>query len=193
MAYPFLSAPPRTVLATFTAHGSPVAGSSGSQAGVPLSQEDTTIAEPHPRHLASLSPYRSGPPAPLRPVAGFPSCRLLRGLRRLGARARQAIPLSRLGRQTARLRCSVRPVRPSVLRAAPPCGSFPRSFGETSYPGVLGSDVIRGVRLCTAGDWSSVNPDFTISCGSCGTASYTSSGVYRFDGMLQFPLAFAAR
>src|SRR4051794_14482337 len=94
MAYPFLSAPPRTVLATFTAHGSPVAGFSGSRAGVPPSREDTTIAEPHPRHLASLSPYRSGPPAPLRPVAGFPSLRLLRGLRRLGARARQAIPLS---------------------------------------------------------------------------------------------------
>jgi hypothetical protein len=102
-------------------------------------------------------------------------------------------PAFPLGRQTARLRCSVRPVMPSIWRAAPPCGSLPRSFGETSYPGVLGSDVIRGVGLCTAGDWSSVNPDFTISCGSCRAASYTSSGVPRFDGMLQFPLAFAAR
>ena len=51
----------------------------------------------------------------------------------------------------------------------------------------------RGVGLCTAGDWGSSNPTFTLSCGSCGATSYTSSGVPRFDGMLLSPLAFAAR
>src|SRR3954452_14801020 len=84
---PFPSAPPRTVLATFAAHGSPVAGVSRGRVGVPPSRPDTTIAEPHPRHLASLTPYRSGPPAPLRHVAGSPGRRLLRGLRRPRARA----------------------------------------------------------------------------------------------------------
>jgi len=74
---PFPSAPPRTVLATFAAHGSPVAGFSGVRSGVLPSWVDTTIAEPHPRHLAYLVPYRSGPPAPLRPVAGSPGLRLL--------------------------------------------------------------------------------------------------------------------
>src|SRR3954454_18148449 len=91
---PFPSAPPRSVLATFAAHGSPVAGFSGVRSGVLPSWVDTTIAEPHPRHLAYLVPYRSGPPAPLRHVAGSPGLRLLRGLRRPGARARQAIPPS---------------------------------------------------------------------------------------------------
>jgi len=39
-------------------------------------------------YLTYLAPDCSGPPAPLRPVAGFPGLRLLRGLRRPGARAR---------------------------------------------------------------------------------------------------------
>ena len=44
-------------------------------------------AEPHPRHLASRAPYRSGLPAPLGHVVGFPDLRLLRGLRHPRARA----------------------------------------------------------------------------------------------------------
>src|SRR5262245_2472148 len=39
-------------------------------------------------HFGYLAPYRSGPPAPLRHVTGSPGLGLLRGLRRLGARAR---------------------------------------------------------------------------------------------------------
>ena len=38
-------------------------------------------------HFGYLSPYRSGPPAPLRHVTGSPGLGLLRGLRRPGARA----------------------------------------------------------------------------------------------------------
>jgi len=67
---PFPSAPHRTVLATFTAHGSPVAG----------------FQEVGSWHLAYLAPY-SGPPDPLRHVAGLPGLGLLSGLRRRGAHA----------------------------------------------------------------------------------------------------------
>src|SRR6516165_2158365 len=68
---PVPSAPPRTVLTSFQVHGSPAAG----------------FREVSSRHLAYLTPY-SGPPAPLRLVSNFLGPRLLRGLRRHGARAR---------------------------------------------------------------------------------------------------------
>ena len=62
------------MLATFTPHGSPVAG----------------FQEVGSWHLAYLAPY-SGPPDLLRHVAGFPGLGLLSGLRRHGARALEAI------------------------------------------------------------------------------------------------------
>src|SRR6516165_8710709 len=72
-------------------------------------------AEPHPRHLASLAPYRSGPPAPLRQVAGSPGLELLRGLRHPRARAPEAIS------------CFTDPVRPSAGEAVH-SSLHPRSF-----------------------------------------------------------------
>ena len=72
---PFPTAFPRTVRATFEAHGSPV------------------IRSQKFSMLACRLPYSLPPdqPVPLRHVAGFPGPRLLRGLRRRRARALEAI------------------------------------------------------------------------------------------------------
>src|SRR5262245_5848824 len=69
---PFPSAFPRTVRATLEAHGSPV-----------IRFHEFSL-------LACRLPYSLPPdrPVPLRHVSGFPGRGLLRGLRRLGARAR---------------------------------------------------------------------------------------------------------
>src|SRR4051812_27975872 len=93
----------------------------------------------------------------------------------------------------ARLRCPVRPVKPLYGGRSPEWKASEvvrRNLGSPESPE---QTWYRGVGLCTAGDWGSVNPDFTLSCGSRGTTSYTSSGASRFDGMLRSPLAFAAR
>ena len=94
---------------------------------------------------------------------------------------------------TARVRCPVRPVQPLSGGRSPG-----RKASEVVWRNLVsressGQTWYRGVGLCTAGDWGSGNPAFTLSCGSRGTASYTSSGVSRFDGMLRSLLAFAAR
>ena len=67
LAAPFPSAPLRTGRASFQASGSPVAGLSTAPSEWAASTADTTIAEPHSRHLTSRSglPSRSAcPPSP---------------------------------------------------------------------------------------------------------------------------------
>jgi hypothetical protein len=147
-------------------------------------------AESHPRHLASLAPYRPGPPAPFRHVAGSPDLGLLRGLRRLGVRARQAIPLSHHADVRARVRCPVRPLQP------PDGGRSPLRKAAEVVSSYLGSRESAPQAWCAgsvfeaAGDWGSSDPAFTMSCGPGGAAPYTPSDVPRFDGRLWSPSGF---
>jgi hypothetical protein len=96
VARPFPCVPPRTVLASFPAHGSPVAlsfdrGSRRSPGVNPLVAFATFSVDGEDRlgvlHYAYLHDPIIGPPDLLRPADGFPALRLLSGLRRHGARA----------------------------------------------------------------------------------------------------------
>jgi len=77
--HPFSIRPPRTVLATFKAHGSPVTLSAGGKYRFGDS------------HTSTYPFLPSGSPVPLRHVSSFPGLELLWGLRRHGARALEAI------------------------------------------------------------------------------------------------------
>src|SRR5262249_4822066 len=119
----------------------------------PLSEPDGHVSK-HPAlqwsgsrevgsgHLAYLAPYCSDPPAPLRHVVGFPDRGLLRGLCRHGAGARQAIPSSPPDRRPSTIEAPRPSPSATALVAAPPGGSLGRSFGVTSDPGDLATDVV---------------------------------------------------
>jgi hypothetical protein len=94
---------------------------------------------------------------------------------------------------TARVRCPVRPVKPLYGGRSPEWKASEVVRRNLVSRGSSERTWYRGVGLCTAGDWGSGNPAFTLSCGSRGATSYTSSDAPRFDGMLRSPLAFAAR
>src|SRR6516165_5915795 len=122
-------------------------------------------------HLAYLTPRAIESPTPLRHVGGSPARGLLRGLRRRGARARQAIPLSRSVDVRARRRCPVRPLErprwpPFAGRKAPTAAQFCRR--EPATPPWTWSS---GGHVITTGDWGSGNPAFTGSRGSRGATA----------------------
>ena len=133
----------------------------------------------------------SGRPRDLNPPDQDAAQHTLRGLRRLGARARQAIPLSRSVDVLARHRCPVRPLErprrpPLTGRKVPMAAQFCHREPVTP-PWTWWS---RG-HVITTGDWGSDDQAFTVSRGSRGATPYTSSGVPRFIGMLLSLPAFA--
>src|SRR3954468_7979188 len=89
----------------------------------------------------------------------------------------------------ARLRCPVRPVEPLYGGRSPEWKASEVVRRNLVSRGSPEQTWCRGGGLCTAGDWGSGYPAFTLSCGSRGTPPYTSSGASRFDGMLRSPLA----
>ena len=185
MTGPFPTAPLRTVRASFRAYGSPVAGLSGGRVGVPLPKQDTTIAEPHPRHLASLAPYRPGPPAPLRPVTGFPGLRLLRGLRRPGGRPpRVDLVLHRLGS----VHGLDRPLIPTLelIARCPTCGPRDPVRNRTPSCGATLASVVAGLEMGRPGlDFR--QSSFGLAVRVLRGKSAAGGGVPRFSGGLWSP------
>jgi hypothetical protein len=169
----------------------------------PDSQGFDRVCCPHgsirlsPNHTPGISPtWPPTAPVHLPPFAlwpAFPASDYYEGSVALGLAPHRRSRLLDLIDVIARVRCPVRPVEPldggrslewkpsEVVRR----NLVSRGSSEQAW--------YRGVGLCTAGDWGSSNPTFTMSCGPRGATSYTSSDVPRFDGMLLSPLAFAAR
>src|SRR5215207_11740708 len=140
------------------------------------------------------------PPGPLRPAGGFPALlggallpRLIRGLRRPRARARQAIPRSSLSCVIARLR------RPTHLLDYPPWVTLhaskdaPTMDSSQSKAWRRFQTLSGGWDLASSGDWGSGNPAFAISHGLPGAPSLASGPGRRFSGMLLFPSPFGSR
>ena len=150
-----------------------------------------------PNHTPGISPtwLRTAPVhlPPFAPWPALPASDYYEGSVALGLAPHRRSRLLDLIDAIARVRCPVRPVPPLDGGRSPEWKPSEVVRRNLVSRGSSEQTWYRGVRLYTAGDWGSSNPTFTLSCGSCGATSYTSSGVPRFDGMLLSPLAFAAR